>query len=145
MRYLRIPLMCCFLFLTLLNLAGLAQSRTSRKPEIIRDTEKAEESENADNSKPKEPSPLLAEQNVNIGDFYFKRGNYDAAIQRYLTALEYQPASVPAYEALARAYEKNGDISKAIDTCKDFIQKYPNSPKSPAFRNKIAKLEKRSP
>jgi pentatricopeptide repeat protein len=145
MRYCQTLLMRLCLVLTWLNLAGLGQSQTSRKPEIIRDTDIADEKENTDSTKPKEPNPLLAEQNINVGNFYFNRKNYDAAIQRYLAALEYQPESVKAYNALAKAYEKNGDVSKAIDTCKDFLQKYPDSPKSSEFRNKITKLEKKSP
>jgi tetratricopeptide (TPR) repeat protein len=143
MGHVRFSLICCLLFLTWLNLAGLAQPRSSRRPEIIRDTDVSEGTESTDNPKPKEPNPLLAEQNIKIGDFYLKKRNYDAAIQRYRTALEYQPTSVQAYEALARAYEKNGEISKAIDTYRDFIQKNPDSAKSSEFRTKLAKLEKK--
>jgi outer membrane protein assembly factor BamD (BamD/ComL family) len=145
MRYCRILLICCVLLPAAPILPGFVQPQNSRRPEIIRDTDVAEEAEATDVSKPKELNPLLAEQNINVGDFYFKRKNYDAAIQRYLTALEHKPDSVKAYDALARAYEKIGDISKAKETCRDFLQKYPDSPKSSEFRSKLAKLEKKLP
>jgi tetratricopeptide (TPR) repeat protein len=142
----RFPAVCASLVFLLLcwTLPALAQSHNSRRPQIIRDTDTAEGKESTDTEKPKEPNPLLAEQNVNIGNFYFKKKNYIAAIQRYLEAIEYQPNLTRAYEALVRAYEKNGEPDKAINACKDFIQKNPDSPKSAEFRSRMAKLEKES-
>ncbi len=130
------------LLLLSLMLPALAQSQNSKRPALIRDTDTAEGKEASEEAKPKEPNPMLAEQNVKIGNFYFKKRNYDAAIQRYLEAIEYQPNSVPAHEALARAYEKNGDITKAISTYKSYIEKNPDSPVCAEFRVKLAKLEK---
>ena len=121
-----------------------AQSRDSRKPGLIRDTAVAEGKETNEEAEPKERNPLLAEKNVKIGDFYYKRKNYKAAIQRYLEALEYQPNLIEAYEALAQTYEKNDQTEKAIDTYKDFLKKYPDSPKSSDFRSKLSKLEQKS-
>ena len=121
---------------------GAAQSPPSKKPALIRDTGKADETDEPVVDKPKELNPALAEKNLKIGDFYYKRKNYVAAIARYLDATEYQPNLVEAFEALARAYEKNGDLSKAIEVYKRFIQKNPDSPKIAEFREKLARLEK---
>lgn len=122
-------------------ISGFPQS--SQKPRLIRDTERApEDSETADVEAPKDRDPQLAEQNLKIGDFYFKRKNYAAAIQRYLDAIAYLPTFTDAYQALVRAYEKNGDLSKAIKVCRDFISKNPDSPKVPDFQARLAKLEK---
>jgi tetratricopeptide (TPR) repeat protein len=121
-----------------------AQNQTPHKPpELIRDTDAAEGKADTEAAPKKEHNPMLAEQNIDIGNFYFKKRNYDAAIQRYLEAIEYQPDSVRAYEALTRAYEKKGDTEKAIAAYKEFIDYYPNSPKSPEFRIRLAKLEKK--
>jgi outer membrane protein assembly factor BamD (BamD/ComL family) len=143
MKSIRTHLISLVLFL-LGTFSAFGQSNSSRKPEIIRDTDTAEGKDNLEVAKPKEPNPLLSEQNINIGNFYLKRKNYDAAIQRYLEAIEYQPDSAKAYAALAQAYEENGESSKAIGACKDFLEKYPNSSKSEEFRKKLAKLEKKS-
>jgi len=123
--------------------AAAQQSPPSRRPALIRDTDKAEGKEEADANQPKEFNPLLAAKNLKVGDFYFKKKNYIAAIQRYAEAIEYQPNLTEAYEALGRAYEKNGDPAKAVNTYKDFIQKNPDSPKVAEFRVKLAKLEKK--
>lgn len=121
-----------------------AQSRDSRKPGLIRDTAVAEGKETNEEAGPKEPNPMLAKKDVEIGDFYYKKKNYKAAIQRYLEALEYQPNLIEAYEALAQAYEKDDQMDKAVDTYKDFLKKYPDSPKSSDFRSKLSKLEEKS-
>lgn len=120
-----------------------AQSHDSQKPALIRDTDVAEGKDNTETAKPKKPDPLLFEQNINIGNFYFKKKNYDGAIQRYLDAIEYQPDSAKAHEALARAYEKNGEKDNAIETYRKFIEKYPDSPQCAMFRKRIEKLEKK--
>jgi outer membrane protein assembly factor BamD (BamD/ComL family) len=113
-----------------------------QEPKLIIDTDVADGVEKTDAPVVKEPNPLLSEQNVKVGNFYFKKKNYAAAIQRYLEAIAYKPDSVRAYEALIRAYEKNSDPQKAISACKDFLEKNPDSPKAADFRAKIAKLEK---
>jgi len=130
-------------FFTILGLLSsppvAAQSPAPRPPELIRDTDVAD---NTDVSVVKEPDPALSEKSLSIGDFYFKRKNYEAAIGRYIEAIEYQPGSHRAYDALARAYEKNANPDKAIETYRQFIEKNPNSPKRAEFQGKIARLEK---
>ena len=67
-----------------------------QKPGLIRDTDVADGVETAPEIKG--PDPLLCEKNIKIGDFYYKKKNYVAAIRRYLDAIEYQTNSVRAYE-----------------------------------------------
>jgi tetratricopeptide (TPR) repeat protein len=60
------------------------------RPALIRDTDKAEGKEE-EATKEKTYNPMEAEKSVKIGDFYFKKKNYNAAIQRYMEALDYHP------------------------------------------------------
>jgi outer membrane protein assembly factor BamD (BamD/ComL family) len=113
---------------------------SAQKPGLIRDTDVADGVEPA--PEVKGPDPLLCEKNIKVGDFYYKKKNYVAAIRRYLDAIEYQTNSVKAYESLARAYEKNDEPAKAIAAYKQFIENNPDSPKVPEFRAKLEKLEK---
>lgn len=124
-------------------LAAAQSQAPPKKPALIRDTEKADEREEAPTEQPKELDPLLSEKNLKIGDFYFKKKNYFAAIERYKDAIGYQPDRAEAYEALSRAYAKNGDPDKALEVYRDFIQKNPDSPKVAEFRTKLAKLERK--
>jgi tetratricopeptide (TPR) repeat protein len=121
-----------------------SQARPQRPPALIRDTEKAEGKEEAEAAKEKEYNPILAAQNIKVGDYYLKRKNFDAAIERYLEALQYKPDSIDAYEALGRTYEKKGDVAKAMDVYRDFIRKNPDSPKKGDFQSKLSRLEKKS-
>jgi len=125
-------------------LPALSQSRPQRPPALIRDTDKAEGKEEPEAVKEKEYNPVLAEQNIKIGDYYLKKKNFDAAIERYLEALQYKPDSIEAYDALGKTYEKKGDIAKAMTVYRDFIRKNPDSPKKAEFQSKLSRLEKKS-
>ncbi len=115
----------------------------ARRPVLIRDTDKAEGKDEEKAAAEKPFNPLEADKSLKVGNFYFKNKNYAAAIQRYMEALEYQPNHFDAYEALARAYEKQGSRDKAIRVYRDFLEKYPESSKAKSFREKLAKMEKK--
>lgn len=119
------------------------QNPPKKPPALIRDTGVAEGKTEADTVIKKEYSPPLAEKSLMIGNGYFKKGNYDAAISRYLEAIDYQPNLVEAYDALGRAYEKKGDKVNALAVYKNFLAKYPDSPKAQEFKSRSAKLEKK--
>ncbi len=121
---------------------AVPQARPQR-PALIRDTDTAEGKDEEEAAKEKPFNPLEAEKSLKIGDFYFKSKNYDAAILRYMEALEYQPNRFDAWEALARAYEKKGSREKAIRVYRDFLEKHPDSSRAKEFREKLARLEKK--
>jgi pentatricopeptide repeat protein len=123
-----------------------SQEQPRRTPRLIIDTDVAEgKEEESKAEQPKEYNPALASQNLKVGDYYFRKKNYDAAIERYLEAIGFQPSLSDAYTALARAYEKNGNLSKAIQVFKEFVQKNPDSPKVVEFQSQAEKLEKKQP
>ena len=113
--------------------------KTARKPTLIQDTDIAE-GKDPEPEPAREPNPVRSKENLNIGNTYFRRQNYSAAISRYIEAIAWQENSIPAHEALARAYEKNGEIDKAIQTLEAVIEKNPNSPQNKGFHAKIVSL-----
>ena len=144
MRQCRFLLLCFILLLMTSLLRAQPESQTSRKPELILDTDAAEGKDVVEETTVKERNPEEAKKSITIGNFYLKRRNYAAAIQRYIDALEYQPDSVPAVKALAQAHEKNGDIAKAISAYKNFLEKNPDSSDAADLRRRLDKLEKKS-
>jgi len=136
-------IICIAVFL-LFSMTAPAQDipQVARKPVLIRDTDIAEGKEPGPES-PKEPDPARSKENLDIGNTYLKRRNYSAAISRYIEAIAWQEDALPAYEALARAYEKHGEFTKAIQTIETIIEKSPNSPRNKEFQAKIAKLKKK--
>ena len=117
------------------SLALLLFGQTKR-PVLIRDTDKAEGKDEAEVTKPKEYDPSLAEKSLSIGNFYYKKGNYDAAVDRYREALEYQPDLTKARDALQRA------CTRALADHQAYIRKNPNALDLDQHREKIARLEK---
>jgi tetratricopeptide (TPR) repeat protein len=122
---------------TLSGVPGVSlAAQQGKKPVLIRDTDTAEGKEERETPKPKEFSPIMAEKSLKIGDFYYRKRNYDAAVDRYLEALEYQPDLNKAHQALDRA------CPKAIESYKEFIKKNPDSPLLSQYREKTARMQK---
>jgi tetratricopeptide (TPR) repeat protein len=110
---------------------------------LIRDTDVADGKTDAETAKKKEYSPIKAQADLKVGDYYYKQGNYSAAIGRYQEALEYQPSLVEAFEGLGRTYEKKGDKEKALVVYRSFLKNFPDSSKAQEFQALCAKLEKK--
>jgi tetratricopeptide (TPR) repeat protein len=62
--------------------------------------------------------PLHAGRSLDIGKFYLNKGAYDAAIDRFLEASNYQPSLAAPWRFLGEAYEKKREYAKAVDACK---------------------------
>jgi len=80
--------------------------------------EKEEEPPEEDESlKPKQYAlnPLEAVRNVTAGDYYFKRGKYQAALYRYTEATHWDPGSSEAFFKLGEVDEKLKDPKGARD------------------------------
>ena len=118
-----------------MTLALPAFSQTKR-PVLIRDTDKAEGKDEPEASKPKEYDPVLAEKSFSVGNFYYKQKNYDAAVDRYVEALEYAPGLTKVRDALERA------CGKALEQHRNYIRNNPKALDLDQHRDKVAKLEK---
>jgi tetratricopeptide (TPR) repeat protein len=119
------------------------QAPPKKLPALIRDTDVAEGKTESETVLKREYNPLLAEKNLKIGNSYYKKKNYDAAISRYQEAIEYQPNLFEAYKVLGQAFEKKGDKIKALAVYRDFLAQYPDSPLAKEFKSRSARLEKK--
>ena len=88
--------------------------------------------------------PLRAEKSVEIGTFYMKRGNYDAAIERFQDATHFQPKLARPYALLGEAYEKKGEIDNAAANYKKYLDVYRTAPDREKILKKIEKLEEQA-
>ena len=74
---------------------------------------------------PAEPvfDPLHAQKSIEIGSFYLKKGNYDAAIDRFMDATRFQPKLAISWKLLAEAFEKkHGDDCAIVASIMSFYK-----------------------
>nr|2AVP_A Chain A, synthetic consensus TPR protein [Methanothrix harundinacea 6Ac] len=68
-----------------------------------------------------------AEAWYNLGNAYYKQGDYDEAIEYYQKALELDPRSAEAWYNLGNAYYKQGDYDEAIEYYQKALELDPRS------------------
>lgn len=64
-------------------------------------------------------NPMEAERSVKVGNYYWHKGKYRAALQRYTLATRYNPSSAEAFFKVAETEEK----LKHVDAAKTAFQK----------------------
>jgi tetratricopeptide (TPR) repeat protein len=85
--------------------------------------------------------PHKAEKNIEIGDYYFKRGNYRAAESRYREALEWKPGDAIATFKMGQIMEKNGNLLQARQNYQAYLKILPDGPLSEDAKKALARIE----
>ncbi|MEE8348327.1 MAG: hypothetical protein V3R94_02075 [Acidobacteriota bacterium] len=120
---------------------GLGQERDSkRKPVLIR----ADRTEEQLGETLIVPDPEKAKEHVEVGDFYLRRDNFEAAANRYREAILYGPRWPNGYEKLIQLLEKQHAFSEAIEVCKEFLLKNGQSDSVERFEKWAEKLKAES-
>ena len=73
-------------------------------------------------------NPMKALKDIEVGDFYFKRKNYKAALERYKEALYYKDGDALASFRLAVCQEKLGDKTEAKKYFEQYLKILPDGP-----------------
>src|ERR1700682_5438604 len=94
------------------------------------------------NSAPDQPTwdPLRAEKDLEVGQFYLKKGDLDAAIDRFQDAAAAKPGFAIPYRYLGEAQEKRGDKSEALKSYRRYLDLYPHAEDAKKIQKKIDKL-----
>jgi tetratricopeptide (TPR) repeat protein len=87
--------------------------------------------------------PLRANKDMEVGTFYMKHGNYDAAIDRFEEAARLQPGLARPYLMLGQTYEKKKDLPKAVQSYRKYLDIYRTAPDTKKVQKLIADLEKK--
>ena len=85
--------------------------------------------------------PLHAGRSIDIGTFYLKKGAYDAAIDRFVEASNYQPTLAMPWKLLGEAYEKKREYTKAVESYNKYLQILPHAPDAVKIKKSISDLE----
>jgi tetratricopeptide (TPR) repeat protein len=93
-------------------------------------------------SAPDQPTwdPLRAEKDLEVGQFYMKKGDIDAAIDRFQDAAAAKPGFAIPYRYLGEAQEKKGQKREAIKSYTRYLDLYPHAEDKDKVRKKIDKL-----
>jgi tetratricopeptide (TPR) repeat protein len=93
-------------------------------------------------SAPDQPSwdPLRAEKDLEVGQYYMRKGDLDAAIDRFEDAASAKPGFAIPYRYLGEAHEKKGQKRDAIKSYTRYLDLYPHAGDAAKIRKKIDKL-----
>ncbi len=70
-------------------------------------------------------NPHRAAKATEVGDFYYKRGSYRAALSRYREALQWKPNDAEATFKLAETFEKLGRLPEARTNYEEYLKILP--------------------
>lgn len=86
--------------------------------------------------------PLKANKDLEVGTYYLKKGNYDAAIDRFEEAAKLQPGLARPYLKLGETYEKKKDLPMALASYRKYLELYRSAPDAKSVTKRIEALEK---
>jgi tetratricopeptide (TPR) repeat protein len=100
--------------------------------------------DNATESAPDQPTwdPLRAEKDLEVGQYYMRKGDVDAAIDRFQDATLAKPGYAVPFRFLGEAQEKKGLKKPAIKSYQRYLELYPRAEDAEKIRKKIEKLYK---
>ncbi len=89
--------------------------------------------------------PHRAAKDIEVGDFYFKKKNYGAALERYREALSYKPNDAFANFRMAQAFEKLARLDEAVEHYQEYLKVLPNGPQAEEAKKALEKLKASPP
>lgn len=83
-------------------------------------------------------NPLEAEKNLKVGNYYFKKGNYKAAVNRFREATKWNPSYAEAFLRLGEGEEKMKDKKAAREAYAKFLELAPDGKEAESVKKKLA-------
>src|SRR5271168_5301868 len=84
--------------------------------------------------------PLRAEKDMEVGQYYMKKGDIDAAIDRFEDAIDAKPGYALPFRYLGEAQEKKGLKKQAAKSYQRYLDLYPHAEDRAKVAKKIEKL-----
>ena len=85
-------------------------------------------------------NPLRSMKDVEVGNYYYDRGNYKAALLRYRDALEFKPRDAVATFRLAMVLEKLKEYPEAMARYQEYLSILKDGPSSGDARKALERL-----
>jgi tetratricopeptide (TPR) repeat protein len=87
--------------------------------------------------------PYHAAKSLEVGKYYMRKGDIDAAIERFKDAIHYKYDFAIPRILLGEAYEKKHEDAEAIRYYKEYLKILPDGPDAKHAKERIEKLSKR--
>ena len=119
-----------------------SSSKPADAPNPAKKPDKKNKPDSATQSSPDQPTwdPLRAEKDLEVGQYYMRKGDVDAAIDRFQDATTAKPGYAIPFRYLAEAQEKKGLKKQAIKSYSRYLELYPHAEDGEKIRKKIDKL-----
>jgi Flp pilus assembly protein TadD len=88
----------------------------------------------------KDTSAAGAAHDMEVAEYYLRKGDVDAAIGRLQDAIQLQPKLPRPYLLLAQACERKRDKAAAAKYYREYLRLSPNAPDAKSIEKKIEKL-----
>ena len=113
-----------------------SKSDEQAKPQV----QEQEPPEEDESQKPREYTfnPLEAEKNLKVGNYYFKKGNYKGALNRFREATRWNPNYAEAYLRLGESEEKLKDTKAAHEAYAKYLELAPDNKEAGPVKKKLA-------
>src|SRR5580704_17510746 len=86
--------------------------------------------------------PLRAEKDIEVGQYYMRKGDVDAAVDRFQDATVAKPGYAVPFKYLGEAQEKKGLKKPAAKSYQRYLDLYPKAEDAEKVRKRIEKLYK---
>jgi tetratricopeptide (TPR) repeat protein len=119
-----------------------SSSKPADAPTPPKKPDKKNKSDSATQNAPDQPAwdPLRAEKDIEVGQYYMRKGDVDAAIDRFQDATTAKPGYAIPFRYLGEAQEKKGLKKQAIKSYSRYLELYPHAEDGDKIRKKIDKL-----
>jgi tetratricopeptide (TPR) repeat protein len=121
-----------------------APERPADEPPPAKKPAPKKNADNATQSAPGQPTwdPLRAEKDLEVGQYYMRKGDLDAAIDRFQDATTAKPGFAIPFRFLGEAQEKKGLKKQAIKSYQRYLDMVPHADDADKVKKKIEKLYK---
>ena len=119
-----------------------SSSKPPDAPNPPKGVDKKNKPDSATQNSPDQPTwdPLRAEKDIEVGQYYMRKGDVDAAIDRFQDAATAKPGYAVPFRYLGEAQEKKGLKKQAIKSYSRYLELYPHAEDGDKIRKKIDKL-----
>jgi len=138
------PVRCLILFAASFSMfAGLGPSDLHAQSSSSKDAPKPKpNTDTATQNAPDQPmwDPLRAEKDLEVGQYYLRKGDMDAAIDRFQDAAAAKPGYAIPFRFLGEAQERKGLKRDALKSYSRYLDLYPHAEDKEKIEKKIEKL-----